>query len=172
MLADGVEVVRARALRIRLASAGTGAAASEAAAPPPGPEAGQTGELPGLHRPRFATDANEVRFISGGFGGGPGTAWFRLTRPLVGSEEATPIQRLAAAADFGAGLSGVLPREEYLFINVDLTLYLEREPVGEWICLSSETRISADGIGLADSVLFDERGRVGRATQALLIAPR
>jgi hypothetical protein len=82
------------------------------------------------------------------------------------------MQRLAAAADFGAGLSSALPRERYLFINVDLTVYVEREPVGEWICLQSETRVASGGIGLADSVLSDQRGRVGRATQALLIAPR
>jgi hypothetical protein len=36
----------------------------------------------------------------------------------------------------------------------------------------SETRISPDGIGVAESVLYDGRGRVGRATQALLVAPR
>jgi hypothetical protein len=91
---------------------------------------------------------------------------------LVASERATPLQRLAAAADFGAGLSSVLPRERFVFINVDLTIYVEREPVGEWMGLSSETRISPHGIGLTESVLFDSRGRLGRATQALLIAPR
>lgn len=171
MLADGVEVVRARALRVRRASAG-GFASDETATPPPGPDAGHPGELPGLHRPRFATDANEVRFVEGGFGGGPGTAWFRLTRPLVGGEQPSPLQRLAAAADFGAGLSGTLDRERYVFMNVDMTVYLEREPVGEWMCLESRTRVWEGGIGLADTVLFDERGRVGRATQALLIAPR
>jgi Acyl-CoA thioesterase C-terminal domain/Acyl-CoA thioesterase N-terminal domain len=170
MLAGGVEVVRARALRVFRASAA--GSACDGSAPPPGPELGRSGELPGLHRPRFATDANEVRFVEGGFGGGPGTAWFRLTSPLVGGERPSPMQRLAAAADFGAGLSSALPRERYLFINVDLTVYAEREPVGEWICLSSETRIAGGGIGVADSVLYDQRGRVGRATQALLIAPR
>jgi acyl-Coa thioesterase superfamily protein/acyl-CoA thioesterase superfamily protein len=171
MLAGGVEVVRARALRVRMAS-GEGSGSARVGSPPPGPDAGRTGELPGLHRPRFATDANEARFVSGGFGGGPATAWFRLTRPLVRGEEVTPLQRLAAAADFGAGLSSALPRERYVFINVDLTMYVEREPVGEWICLDSATRITAGGIGLAESVLFDERGRVGHATQALLVARR
>lgn len=170
MVADGVEVVRARALRVHRASVGDGA--SDPVASPPGPDAGRAGKLPGLHRPRFATDANEVRFVAGGFGGGPGIAWFRLTRPLVGGEEASPLQRLAAAADFGAGLSSALPRERYVFINVDMTVYVEREPVGEWICLDSQTRISADGIGLTESMLLDESGRVGRACQALLIAPR
>lgn len=170
MLADGVEVVRARALRVLAADAGRDH--SEEIAPPPDPQAGRAGELPGLHRPRFATDANEVRFVAGGFGGGPGTAWFRLTLPLVNREEPTPVQRLVAAADFGAGLSGMLPREQFLFINADLTVYVEREPFGEWICLDSRTRISAGGIGLAESAVYDQRGRVGHATQALLIAPR
>ena len=170
MLAEGVEVVRARALRI-LAADGAHAHSGETA-PPPGPGQGHAGELPGLHRPRFATDAVEVRFIAGTFGGGPATAWFRLARPLVGDETPSALQHLAAASDFGAGLSGTLPREEYLFINADLTLYVERQPVGEWICLDSQTRIVRGGIGVAESVLYDERGRVGRATQALLIAPR
>jgi hypothetical protein len=168
--ADGVQVVRGRALQVLAADAAH--AHSELIAPPPGPEHGRTGELPGLHRPRFATDAVEVRFITGGFGGGPATAWFRLTRPLVGDETPSPLQCLIAASDFGAGLSATLPREEYLFINADLTVYVERPPVGEWICLDSETRIAAAGIGLTESVLYDERGRVGRATQALLVAPR
>jgi hypothetical protein len=170
MVADGVEVVRARALRIMTAECGGGHSAE--IAPPPGPQGGRVRELPGLHRPRFATDAVEVRFIAGGFGGGPATAWFRLVIPLVGNEQPSALQRLAAASDFGAGLSGTLPREDYLFINPDLTLYVEREPVGEWICLESQTRLAPDGIGVAESVLYDERGRVGRATQALLVAPR
>ncbi len=140
--------------------------------PPLGPEEGRTGELPGLHRPRFATDAIEIRFVAGAFGGGPATAWFRLTRPLVGGETASALQCLAADSDFGAGLSGFLPRDDYLFINADLTLYIEREPVGEWICLESQTRIAAGGIGVAESIVYDTRDRVGRATQALLVAPR
>jgi hypothetical protein len=90
----------------------------------------------------------------------------------VGDEKPSALQCLAAAGDFGAGLSGTLSRDDYLFINADLTLYVEREPVGEWICLDSKTRITADGIGVAESVLYDERSRVGRATQALVIAPR
>jgi hypothetical protein len=168
MVADGVEVVRARALRVLRASGAFDAIVP----PPPGPDQGRTGELPGLHRPRFATDANEVRFVVGGFGGGPGTAWFRLTRPLVAGETPSGLQRLAAAADFGAGLSSALPRERYVFMNVDMTVYVEREPVGEWICLESATRIADGGIGVTESLLYDVRGRVGRATQALLVAPR
>lgn len=170
MLVGGVEVVRARALKVLAASSSS--VDSAESAPPPGPDHGRPGRLPGLHRPRFATDAMEIRFVAGGFGGGPATAWFRLNRPLVGEETPSALQRLAAASDFGAGLSGVLPRDDYVFINADLTVYVEREPVGEWICLEAQTRIADGGIGVAESVLYDERERVGRATQALLVAPR
>jgi hypothetical protein len=169
MLADGVEVVRARGLRIQRAQAGDAGVDGGA---PPGPESGRPIELDAPHRPMFAPDSVEIRFVSGGWGQGPCTAWFRLCRPLVSGETPSGLQHLAAAGDFGNGISAALSWDEYLFINPDLTLYIEREPVGEWICLESETRISAAGIGLAESVLYDSRGRVGRATQALLVAPR
>lgn len=171
MLADGVEVVRARALRVRRAESGD--AGLDGAAPPPGPAEGRTRDFDMPFRPMFAPDTMEIRFVSGAWGKGPCTAWFRMRRPLVGGETPSFLQHLAAAGDFGNGISATLSWDDYLFINPDLTLYVEREPAGEWICLQSETRISAgDGIGIAESVLFDQRGRVGRATQALLVARR
>jgi hypothetical protein len=178
MLADGVEVVRARGLRVHRAQTGAAPppgrdeAGSDGDGPPAGPEAGRPAELTLPFRPMFALDSVDIRFVVGGWGQNPCMAWFRLRRPLVSGETPSGLQHLAAAGDFGNGISGTLSWDEYLFINPDLTLYIEREPVGEWICLSSETRIAADGIGLAESVLYDQRGRVGRATQALLVAPR
>jgi hypothetical protein len=173
MLADGVEVVRARGLRVQRAQASAEPPDGlDGAGPPAGPEAGRPAELNAPFRPMFALDSVEIRFVAGSWGQGPCAAWFRLCRPLVSGETPSGLQHLAAAGDFGNGISAALSWDEYLFINPDLTLYIEREPLGEWICLSSETRIAADGIGLAESVLFDQRGRVGRATQALLVAPR
>jgi hypothetical protein len=166
---DGVEVVRARALQVLAA----GAPSSPDGAPPPPPEHGQEHPPPRApHRPMFAPDAIEIRFVDGTFGGGAATAWFRLRLPLVAGEEPSPLQRLAAAGDFGNGISATLSWHEYLFINPDLTLYLERPPAGEWIALQSRTIIATEGIGTAESVLYDTRGRVGRATQALLVARR
>jgi hypothetical protein len=170
IVADGNEVARARALQIQAADAG--GAAAEEAPPPPGPEQGRPPELRVPHRPMFAFDAIEIMFVAGGWGRGPCTAWFRLRSPIVAGETPSPLQRLAAAGDFGNGISATLSWDDYLYINPDLTLYVERQPVGEWICLDSQTRIARDGVGLAESILYDERGRVGRATQALLVAPR
>jgi hypothetical protein len=168
--ADGVEVMRARALRVRAAE--SGGLATEETPPPPGPEHGYEHGPESLARPMFAPDSIEIRFISGKFGGGPAVGWFRLRRPLVSGERPTPLQTLAAAGDFGNGISAVLSWDDFLYINPDLTLYIEREPEGEWICLDSRTLIPAGGIGTSESVLYDRRGRVGRAIQALLVARR
>jgi hypothetical protein len=165
---DGLVLVRARALQVRVADAPT----ADPAPPPPGPSEGRDNDFNAPHRPMFSPDAIEIRFVEGGFSGsGTATGWFRMRVPIVDGEEPTPLQRLAAAGDFGNGISAVLPWGEYTFINPDLTLYIEREPVGEWICLKARTWIAPDGIGTAESVLFDERGRVGTATQALLVGP-
>jgi hypothetical protein len=167
---DGREVMRARALQVQAADAG--GLATEVTPPPPGPEHGYEHLPSSLVRPMFAPDAMEIRFVSGKFGGGPATGWFRLRRPLVSGEDPSPLQQLAAAGDFGNGISAILDWDDYLFINPDLTLYIEREPVGEWIGLESQTIIPAGGIGTSESILFDQRGRVGRATQALFVARR
>jgi hypothetical protein len=167
----GVELVRARALRVAAADAG-GVVTPEPPMPP-GPQEGEPRYLDPPHGlPMFAPDAIEIRFVAGGFGDGPATAWFRLRHPLVDGEQPSPLQRLAAAGDFGNGISAVLSWDEYMFINPDLTLYVDRQPEGEWICLQASTTLARGGIGSSESVLWDERGRIGRAAQALLVARR
>ena len=60
-----------------------------------------------------------------------------------------------------------------MFINPDLTLYIERRAGGRVDLPARRGRSSAaGGVGIAESVLYDARGRVGRAIQALLVAPR
>jgi hypothetical protein len=166
----GIEVARARALRVRPSSVGEPLAEP---LPFPGPEAGRPNDFRRDAAPMFSPDAIELRFVEGAFyEPGPATAWFRLRRPLVAGEPASPLQRLAAAADFGNGISSVLSWSEHVFINPDLTLYVEREPRGEWVCLQSRTRLAAGSVAVAESVLWDKWGRIGRATQALLVSRR
>ena len=59
--------------------------------------------------------------------------------------------------------------EGYRFINPDLTIYLHRHPIGEWVALEATTAPEALGVGLAESRLYDERGPIGRSLQSLLI---
>ena len=82
------------------------------------------------------------------------------------------MQRAAAAADFGNGISWVLPFDRWIFLNPDLTLHLARPPVGEWIGLDALTLPSDQGMAMAESAVFDESGRLGRAVQSLLLQRR
>lgn len=103
---------------------------------------------------------------------GPAAAWFRLTVPLVQGQPTSPAMRAAAAADFGNGVSWVLPPERYLFSNADLSLHLHRRPEGDWIGLRSETQVDGGGVGTALSRLYDVRGPVGVAIQTLVLRER
>ncbi len=167
---DGTEVVRARALRARPSELGQ----TPSERPPfPGPEHGTANDFGDSGSPMFATDAFEIRFVEGAFRRpGKATAWFRLRHPIVAGQPVSPFELVAAAGDFGNGIATVLSWEEHVFINPDLTLYLEREPDGEWVALQSEMRVALGSVAVAESVLWDQDGRIGRASQALLVSRR
>ncbi|WP_405162683.1 thioesterase family protein [Nocardia sp. NBC_01499] len=115
----------------------------------------------------------EYRFVSGAFQTpGPAVCWIRLRYPIVAGTSSSPVERTLAAADFGNGVSSVLPWGRYFFINTDLTVTLHREPVGDWVCLDAVTYPERSGVGLAESRLFDEQGPIGRGTQTLLLGTR
>jgi hypothetical protein len=173
-LGDGERTfIRARAWRIRTAPVEIPAGAVPAEQPSPGPEQGEeveffpTGQELGYH------SAMECRFLEGGFvEAGPAKVWMRMREPLVAGEEPSPLQRTLVAADVGNGVSAVLDYRRYLFINVDLTVHLERMPVGEWVCVDAQTLPQPNGVGTAESVLSDPSGRCGRALQTLLVSER
>jgi acyl-coenzyme A thioesterase PaaI-like protein len=123
-------------------------------------------------QPSFASSAMEMRWLDDPRALGPARVWMRLRHPLLPREPLTPLARLAATADFGNGVSAALPFERFLFINADLTIHLQRPPRGEWIGLDARTLLHTGGTGLAESVLHDEHGPVGRAFQTLVVQPR
>jgi hypothetical protein len=125
-----------------------------------------------IDRASFAASAMEMRWLSDPRAPGPGRVWMRLRHPLLEGRELTALARLAATADFGNGVSAELPFERFLFINADLTIHLQRPPLGEWIGLDARTLLHGGGAGLAESVLHDVHGPVGRAFQTLVVQPR
>ena len=172
LLHDGTPVIRARGWRIRTTALDldVDAAGDD---PPAAPSEGAerpffpTGVDVGYHR------AMDVRFLSGGFTEpGPARAWMRMRVQLVQGEEPTPLARVLAAADSGNGVSAPLDFRRWVFINTDLSVTLRREPRGEWVCLDAVTWAEPDGTGTSDTALYDEEGFIGRASQALLVAPR
>jgi hypothetical protein len=171
--AGGEVAMRARAWRLRKHPLEIPQGVVSSPEAPPGPEQGavpeffDTGQSAGYHT------AMEWRSVGGGFlEPGPATVWMRMGCRLVAGEEPTPLQRTLVAADVGNGISAVLDWRRYLFVNVDLSVHLERLPEGEWVCVDAITLPQPSGVGTAESVLSDERGRIGRAAQALLISER
>jgi hypothetical protein len=171
LTAEGVEVMRATALRIRGAELPLPPGLGEAPRLE-GPDQGRpvpffpTGQEIGYHT------AVEWRFVAGSFlEPGPATVWLRMRHPLLPGEAPSPLVRVLAAADSGNGVGAALDYRRWVFLNADLTVYLARPAVGEWVALESATTV-ADGVGLATSVIHDQQGPVGRGLQALFVDRR
>jgi hypothetical protein len=166
--ASGREVVRAAAWRVLRAPEATATPRSYEPLPLPDAEAPMPAQLESGY-----LKAVEWRPVRGGFlEYGPAAAWTRLRVAVVGGEEPTALQRVLAVADSGNGISGTLDMRRWWFINPELTLHLEREPTGEWICLDAETSIQPGGAGLAASILSDRHGPVARGAQTLYVGER
>src|SRR5262249_35250689 len=145
-------ICRATALRVqqvppdlpRDAPAADAADAAEPAIPGPD-EAEPVGfALDGSEGASFAS-AMEMRWLDDPWAPGPARVWMRMRSPLLDGEPAGPLATLAAAADFGNGVSAVLPFDSFVFINADLSIHLHREPRGEWICLDARTLLQPGG---------------------------
>lgn len=175
---SGVEVARARALRIALNDLDLPADIPTGGPPPLSPPddlpvtqmqfPDERGNLIAYHN-----GGCELRFAEGNpFDPGPVAVWIRLRVPVIAGEEPSGPQRAVAAADFGNGVSAAIPFEKFTFINPDLTVHLGRPPQGEWIGMRAESHYEPHGAGLAESALFDTAGRVGRSVQSLLVSRR
>lgn len=169
---EGKVLARARAMCIRRGDVrlpdavlpGDPAPTSEGSYQPPDMTASYDG---------FHNAANEFRFVEGSWADrGPVVVWVRLKYPLIAGLTMSPLQRVAAAADFGNGVSAILPWENFTYINPDLTIHQLRPLVGEWVGMRVKSHVATNGVGFAESELFDSHGRVGRSVQSLLVEQR
>lgn len=183
LFADGYEVGRATALKIRttdLGDAGDELRGTADGDRPPTPGPGELSRLDwrdhfgdGGDRLRFHTDAVDIRTIDDSFiRVAPGESWFRLLAPLVAGEEVSAFQRAAITADLANGNSQALDPKRWLYVNPDITLYLHRPPAGEWMGMRSIVHQGPHGIGVTETALYDRSGRVGHISQAQLLDRR
>jgi len=107
---------------------------------------------------------------AGGAAGLTEGIWMRDTHPLVTGEELTPLVRLAMAADLASPVSHYSDRG-LSFINADYTVYLGREPDGEYIGLQPSGHLSADGVAAGRCVVHDRHGPAGFVTNAAVANP-
>ena len=114
-------------------------------------------------------NAVEIRYPAGEHPGlGATTVWMR-TLALLPDEEMSPFQRVGPLADCGNAFSRHAEPTEVQFINTDLLIALDRDPVGEWMGSRATSAWDPAGNGLAEALLFDDDGPVGRALQTLLL---
>jgi hypothetical protein len=116
-------------------------------------------------------NAVEVRYPEGDDNlPGATTVWMR-TVPLLAGEEPSPFQRICPLADCGNAFSRHAEPDQVQFVNTDLVIALHRDPVGQWLGSRAVSSWQPSGVGLADALLFDDEGPVGRALQTLLLRP-
>jgi len=170
MEAGGQEVLYARGWRI--ARSEDGPTVTRTGALPEIPASQEAPRFPGGYVDGYLA-AIDWRFASGSFDQpGPCQAWGQARIPLLEGEETSPMCRAMLLADSGSGVSATLNPAAYIFINVDLTVILQRDPVGEWLLLDAMTTMGGTGTGLAETTLADKTGIVGTGVQTLLVAQR
>lgn len=168
--AAGSCVLRASALRIRRTPVASSLPQPDPAWPEPSDaEPLQLSFFPwdmGYHR------GVELRIVHGGWGRTPIGIWGRPTVSLIRGERLSPLQALMVLADAQSGMGVPLDPRRYTFVNPDLTVYLERPPVGTWFGFDVRSTSSGIGVGLAQSAIRDRDGVVARSAQSLVVAPR
>jgi hypothetical protein len=114
----------------------------------------------------------EMRRIAGDFGTvGQKRTWMSEVRELVEGRPLTPFVRVAVAADFAspfanAGDAGLK------YINSDVTVYLHREPVGEWVGFEVVNHGATEGVAIGECFLYDVEGPIGSASCCALTQAR
>jgi hypothetical protein len=109
-----------------------------------------------------------TRPIVGAMGSlGPRRLWMSEVRDLVEGTPLTPFVRVAVAADFASPFANA-GDDGLGFINSDVTLYLHRLPVTEWIGFEVVNHHATDGIAIGECWLYDEQGPIGTSTVAAL----
>ena len=94
-------------------------------------------------------------------------AWMAEIRELVEGSPLTPFTRVAVAADFASPLAN-RSENSLGYINTDVTAYLHRLPVGEWIGFEKINHHASDGIAIGECFLYDTQGSIGSVGCAAL----
>jgi hypothetical protein len=113
----------------------------------------------------------DVRVL-GGPSPGRTVAWLTTGLQIVDGERTSDLARFSLLVDTANGIAVRKPPEAWQFPNVDLTIHVFRRPEGAWVGFDTRVIFGPYGHGLTTSDLYDARGHLGRAAQALLVRPR
>jgi hypothetical protein len=109
-----------------------------------------------------------VRPIEGAMGTiGPRKIWISELRELVDGIPLTPFTRVAVSSDFASPFANA-GDQGLRYINSDVTVYLHRLPVTEWIGYEVVNHGATDGVAIAECWLYDEQGPIGSSSVTAL----
>ncbi len=98
-----------------------------------------------------------------------GTAWFRMTTPVV--EGAGPLAALAGPADWTHGIGRPLTNVA-ADPNSNLNIHLLRPPRDGWIGISALAKWLPDqGTGFGRGILLDVDGEIGSVSMSVMLTP-
>jgi acyl-Coa thioesterase superfamily protein/acyl-CoA thioesterase superfamily protein len=113
-----------------------------------------------------------MRRIAGDFGAvGQKRCWMSEVRELVEGRPLTPFVRVAVAADFASPFANA-GDQGLKYINSDVTVYLHREPVGEWVGFEVTDHGDTAGVAFGQCRLYDVEGPIGEASCCALAQKR
>ncbi len=136
---------------------------------PPNWDVPAPAEIPAPTDPRLDMNGKwTTRPIVGAMGTlGPRRLWMSEVRDVVADAPLTPFVRVAVAADFASPFANA-GDQGLGFINSDVTVYLHRLPVTQWIGFDVVNHQSRDGIAVGECWLYDEQGPIGTSVVAAL----
>src|ERR1700749_1201491 len=163
-ISGGVAMARASAQLLRRTENPQGRVWS-----PPNWEGPAPAEIPAPTDPRLGMYGKwTTRPIVGAMGTvGPRRLWMSEVRDLVEGSPLTPFVRVAVAADFASPFANA-GDQGLGYINSDVTLYLHRLPVKQWIGFEVGNHHATNGIAIGECWLYDEQGAIGTSTVAAL----
>jgi hypothetical protein len=113
-----------------------------------------------------------MRRIAGDWGTmGQKRTWMSEVRELVAGRPLTPFVRVAVAADFASPFANA-GDQGLKYINSDVTVYLHREPVGEWVGFEVTDHGDTAGVAFGQCRLYDVEGPIGAASCCALAQKR
>jgi hypothetical protein len=162
-ISEGVEIGRARGVLLKKSEAPDNPVWKPATWNAPQPEdAGP---------PRDSLNGMWDTWVLPRSGDGRRRVWLKERHQLVEGEELTPFVRVAGCADYASPLANA-GRSGLDYVNADITLYLHRLPVGEYIGFEVASHESAEGIAVGDTTVYDVEGAIGRSVVCAVVNRR
>lgn len=174
LLAGDTEVARASALFLESKPVTVpphGSFPSAQFSPPSGPVEASIAEAAGWQKKYLPVGLHstvKAVLIEGVTACGHGAAWLKLPLPLVQGIETSPSVMAATLCDLANGVGQLDLSSSVGCINTDVSLYLHRRPISEWLGLDARSRMQESGAGLVETTLFDSQGPVGKVLQAII----